>query len=216
MERSLLWICAAMCFAAEPLCFWLWRRKTRAGIIPFAVGIIVYMVVSFLRAPVRALIPHNSFYYLAAGLLTAVLEECGRCFAFNRLISSREGRVSTVSYGIGHSLLEDLSQGFILADMISRITSEHITLTYSGGLLYMLTTLLGICCGIGFHISMSIAAFYAVMREKVRVMLPAAIVIHTLLDQPFLHDNIEMAVAVTAVLCFLAYRIYAEMAENTE
>jgi uncharacterized membrane protein YhfC len=207
----------ALLLAAEPLCIHLWRRKTGAEIMPFFIGIVVYLCVSFIRAPLRLSISRDdaAFYYLAAGLLTAVLEECGRYIAFKKFVDYREGRVGAVSYGIGHSLLEDFGQAMVLFNSIG-VAADTDDITLGVSLFFTAGTLLSIVGGLGFHISMSVLIYCGVHEDKARYVLPAAIALHTLGDQPFIRSNVALSAVFIIILCFIAYKLYICLPQKTE
>ncbi|MBR6872325.1 MAG: YhfC family intramembrane metalloprotease [Ruminococcus sp.] len=86
-----------------------WRRRSRASLLPVLIGFLTYEAVSWIRAGFRAVLFTDELkqtswaFYLVSALLSGILEESGRfaamrCVMYDRYDDWRDA----VSYGIGH------------------------------------------------------------------------------------------------------------------
>lgn len=98
------------------LLLYFWRKKTSAPMKPALIGAAVFMVV----IPAKNLLMKSFgledtpwIYYILSASLAGVFEECGRYFAFSKLLSDSDDRKHSITYGIGHGAVECVISGYL-------------------------------------------------------------------------------------------------------
>ena len=138
-------------FAIAPvLCIWL-RKKKRADLLPFFIGMAVFFVFALvletllhqivLNAPVGKTIQGNIWLYaLYGGLAAGIFEETGRFIAFKTVLKKYQARdVNALMYGAGHGGCEaallfgaTMVSNLVLAVMLNMGMSGLITKDLTG------------------------------------------------------------------------------------
>ncbi|MBD5154944.1 MAG: YhfC family intramembrane metalloprotease [Oscillibacter sp.] len=163
-----------------------------------------------------AMIQGNIWLYgLYGGLAAGIFEETGRFLAFRYVLRNVPGRITALSYGIGHGGIE----AFILVGL-TMIANLSLGLAYTGGaelsaeMTAMAETLVSTPAGMflwaGFerltamalHVSLSVLVCAAVRTGK-RWMFPAAILLHGAVDFTAVVSNAYLPVAATEGLVLL-------------
>ena len=205
----------------------------------------MHMVCIVSDNPVSRFINGNTAAYVLYGITTAgVFEECGRHIVFKRVLKRNRTRENAVLYGIGHGGIEILA--VILPAMIlylviavlfsygsteNALTALNITEETAPAALPSVRaaaefdgTMMG--CHVSerlmamlLHIGLTVIVYYGVLNEK-KVCLPAAIILHMLMDTfPALYQRgivsiwaaeIWVALWTAAVVC-IAVKLYAKM-----
>ena len=196
------------------------RRRTGASPFPLGVGYMTYMVVSWIRALFRMLMVYDGSVsaIIWSAMLSGVLEELGRYFAFRKVLVSYTQPKDAMSYGIGHSACEIiLSTGMIMLN-------EFLTAVQTGSedMIGTLDIFGMIPTGMLSHIALSVLVYISVNYRDSRKYLYIAAGIHTasdiisglsakyLLDISFLlYYALEIILA--AAVVWYARRVYKEM-----
>lgn len=138
-------------FAIPPvLCIWL-RKKKRADLLPFFIGMAVFFVFALvletllhqivLNAPVGKVIQGNIWLYaLYGGLAAGVFEETGRFLAFKTVLKKYQARdVNALMYGAGHGGCEaallfgaTMVSNLVLSVMLNTGMSDLVTKDLQG------------------------------------------------------------------------------------
>lgn len=194
-----------------PVIIWtVWKRKSSARTFPLFVGMVSYIVISWLRATARfailndALKAHPWRFYFVMALITGIFEEGGRYIVFRYAAPSLESRTDCVSYGIGHGTIELL---FTL-NISNNTLFENL---FDGSLFIRL---------IAFSAAMAVLVFASVHYKECKYLLAAAVGIHTLYDflpafyycgnMPFLIDDTLLFLFLVAA-CWFAYKVYRHL-----
>lgn len=103
----------------------IWKRKTKASIVPVIAGAVVFPVFALVLKAIPSYFLMQSGSELAntvmgnvwlqalvGGLLAGIFEESGRFVAFKFVLKKYGDRVDSVSYGIGHGGVECVYLGF--------------------------------------------------------------------------------------------------------
>ena len=153
-------------FAIAPvLCIWL-RKKKRADLLPFFIGMAVFFVFALvletllhqivLNAPVGKTIQGNIWLYaLYGGLAAGIFEETGRFIAFKTVLKKYQARdVNALMYGAGHGGCEaallfgaTMVSNLVLAVMLNTGMSSLITKDLTGAQLAQMEDVFRTLCG---------------------------------------------------------------------
>ena len=107
-------------------------------------------------------------YCLQRGLLFGIVEEGTKYLVMRFFLSSYDSRKDAVTYGIGHGAYESLASGLSCLGMIGS--------AQSGANIFM--SLWDFTSGALSCIALTVMIFYGIRKERVKIMLPAAILIH--------------------------------------
>lgn len=194
------------------LLFW-WHRKTEARLYPAPVALIVCLPVFIVAGGIRSGFPTDDLvtFYLWEGLLYGVFEEGSKYLALRYLLSDYDSRKDAVTYGLGHSMFEDIGAGLSCFGLIGtgRAAPEIFFVNLSTGLF-----------GAVWTASLTVLILYGIRTGKSRLTLPAAMLLHAVsnsLNGMFGFSTVFRVVfglAETAVLCFIAYRCWQAMDEG--
>lgn len=216
----LLGIGAALFLIVPVVISIIWKKKKKEPFTTVLIGaatFIVFVVVekiiqSFFISDANAL---GSFinarpvlWAFTVGFFPGIFEETGRLAAFKTLLKKRKQRETSISYGLGHGGIAEVSV-FMTYSMITYIiyavminTGEIVTIVdqvkelapsqlsqiesmikqltdFSG--LTLLAMLFERVFAVMFHVGASIMVFYA-CKDKKFWLYPLAILIHTLID----------------------------------
>lgn len=156
-----------------PVAIWtVWKRRSSARTFPLFVGMVSYIIISWLRGIARFAILNDSLkahpwqFYFVMALITGIFEECGRYVVFRYAVPDLESWTDCVSYGIGHGTVELLLtlnpwDNFFLENLIEG--SFFIKLS-------------------AFSAALSVLVFASVHFKDCKYMLAAAVGIHTFID----------------------------------
>lgn len=154
-------------------------------------------------------------YGLYGGLAAGIFEETGRFLAFRYVLRNVPGRITSLSYGIGHGGIE----AFILVGL-TMIANLSLGLAYAGGaelsaeMAAAAETLVSTPAGMflwagverlaamALHVSLSVLVCAAVRTGR-RWMFPATILLHAAVDFVAVVSGAHFPVAVTEVLVLL-------------
>ncbi|MBQ8960037.1 MAG: YhfC family intramembrane metalloprotease [Ruminococcus sp.] len=210
--------------------FHFWRKKTGAPYKPALIGMAVFMVV----IPVKNLLmktigptDHPWIYYMMSASLAGIFEECGRYFAFSRLLGSYDDRKHCISYGIGHGSIECLVSGYLsLQELIVALWINGGGQDKSAEMLADSHPLISVFFFLSsaetlvFHIALSVIVFAAVHKLDGRKFLFAAIGAHAIIDMcaGLMYmgklDSLELFlldIPMTVVLVIAARAVYRDL-----
>lgn len=223
------WLKGTFCLFLPVVMFILLRRRTKASAFPLAVGFATYMVLSWVRGIFRAILYTDELKQtqwalsLVSAILSGVIEEAARYFAFRCLLKHHDRWKDAVSYGIGHGGCECILASAVLsfqymsmgldcnrlgtAHMIQASTVEESTklleklelIAGNSGLYETLCMLFSFTVSMAFHIALSMLVFAAVHYIGEKKQLFIAIAMHTFVDfVPYL-----LLTPILAILCVL-------------
>jgi uncharacterized membrane protein YhfC len=95
-----------------PLVLWIiWRKKTGASWLPLVAGFLGFIVIGTVRGVFRTIFLADMkstpmLYYIIQAFIAGVSEEGGKYLVMRYAIPNRDHYRDSVSYGIGHSLVE--------------------------------------------------------------------------------------------------------------
>ncbi len=169
-----------------------------------------------LRSGVGAVIQGNIWLYgLYGGLAAGLFEETGRFLAFRYALRHSPGRITALSYGIGHGGIE----AFLLVGL-TMAANLSLGLAYTGGAALpaetaaMVETLISTpavmflwagaerLMAMALHVSLSVLVCASVRTGK-RWLFPAAILVHASVDFAAVVSNTYLSVAATEGLVLL-------------
>ena len=181
--------------------------------IVFAMGLERIFHLLILQSGAGAAIQGNIWIYgLYGGLAAGAFEETGRFLAFRTVLRSREARITSLAYGIGHGGIE----AFLIAGL-TMASNLILGLTYSHGgsipseIVPAVESLLEIpptmflwsgferLMAMALHMALSILVFASVRTGR-RWLYPAAILIHAAVDFMAVVSNAYLPVAATEML----------------
>lgn len=189
-----------------------------------------------LRSGAGAVIQGNILLYgLYGGLAAGIFEETGRFLAFRFFLRNRRGRITALSYGIGHGGIEAfLLVGLTMAANLvlglsagnPALTPEAAaaveSLTAAPASLFLWSGLERISA-MALHMSNSVLVFAGLRTGKWQ-MFPAAVLIHASINFAAVVSNAYLPVAateglvlaLTAAAAVWAAGIYKKLPENAE
>lgn len=154
-------------------------------------------------------------YGLYGGLMAGIFEETGRFLAFRYLLRHTPGRITALSYGIGHGG----SEAFLLVGL-TMAANLSLGLTYASGAALpaetaaMAETLIATpawmflwagferLTAMALHVSLSVLVSAAVRTGK-RLLFPAAVLLHAAVDFAAVVSAAYLPVAATETLVLL-------------
>ncbi len=203
-----------------PVGFWIfWRKKTGASAFPLIAGIVAYILISFARGGVRAVVFTDSLrenkvaFYIVSALISGVCEELGRYIVFRRVMTWSSDYKDCVTYGFAHSATES----FLLSHVLENDLFDSIIEAIS------------FAVGILFSVAMSVLVFTAVKhcfsKTQSRILMLSAVLFHTAADiipggyfTDFLsfEDYEIIYVIFIALCCFIAFRVYKHYGKSSD
>lgn len=154
-------------------------------------------------------------YGLYGGLMAGIFEETGRFLVFRYLLRHTSGRITALSYGIGHGG----SEAFLLVGL-TMAANLSLGLTYASGAALpaetaaMAETLIATpawmflwagferLTAMALHVSLSVLVCAAVRTGK-RLLFPAAVLLHAAVDFAAVVSAAYLPVAATETLVLL-------------
>lgn len=208
--------------AAVPFIAFAYLRKKHGGrFYPVLIGAVSLMLLSLPRAVVRsiAVAGSDSFLtkFIAADLIGAVFEECGRYIAMKHAMPNHDTAADALCYGIGHGGVETFSTAFHqfgfwilcsqnngrMLEAESPLAVQLRTLSTQGAL-EVVDLLFAMPCAMVFQLALSALIFTAVHNAGCRKYIPIAIGIHVLGNLFF---STVLSVLFTAGVCYYVYRV---------
>lgn len=227
---------------AVPLGVMIFLRRRGGSWKSFLVGAVVFVLFALILEPVLhrlilgsaagAAIRENIWLYgLYGGLMAGLFEETGRFLAFRYALRRTPGRVTALSYGLGHGGVE----AFLLVGL-TMAANLSLGLAYAGGAALpeetaamaeaLLSTPAGMFLWAGFerltamalHVSLSVLVCAAVRTGR-RQLFPAAILVHAAVDFAAVVSSTYLSVAategvvlaLTVLAAVLAARVYRKL-----
>lgn len=205
----------------------------------------VHMVCIVADNPVSRFINGNTIVYVLYGITMAGLfEECGRYIILRYIMKKNRTPENAVLYGIGHGGIEVLTVVlpsmilylaiavlFSSGNMANAFSTLNITEETAAAALPSIQATAAFDYGIMamnvierlfamlLHIGLTVVVYYGVVTAK-RICLPAAIILHMLMDLfPALYQRSEVplwavelwAGVWTAIIVFIAVKLYRKM-----
>ena len=188
----------------------LWHRKTGARFYPALIAFPICFPVFIAGAAIRSGFDPNDYigFYIKQGILYGILEETAKYLALRFILTDYDSRKDAVTYGIGHSALEDITGGLTCLGLIGTDRAAPDILWVN------LWTALE---GIAFAAALTVLIFYGIRTDKSKIMLPAAILLHAFSNALFGLYRGSTAVVIgigtlaTAGVCYAAYRCWQAM-----
>lgn len=174
---------------------------------------------------------------LYGGLAAGVFEEVGRFCAFKLVLRGQRDRITALSYGIGHGggeaflllgmtyinnliLMFTLSNGGVLPPALDSAVRGLAAVPVTAYLWALFERI----PAVAFHMSASVLVFAAAKQPGKLWLLPAAILLHALLDFTAIVCNaylplpaLELLITVFALaVVWLGYRVYNNLQKNQE
>lgn len=174
---------------------------------------------------------------LYGGLAAGVFEEVGRFCAFKLVLRGQRERITALSYGIGHGggeaflllgmtyinnliLMFTLSNGGVLPPALDSAVRGLAAVPVTAYLWALFERI----PAVAFHMSASVLVFAAAKQPGKLWLLPAAILLHALLDFTAIVCNaylplpvLELLITVFALaVVWLGYRVYNNLQKNQE
>lgn len=190
-----------------------------------------------LRSPAGAAIQGNILLYgLYGGLAAGLFEETGRLLAFRFVLKNHPGRITALSYGIGHGGVEAL-----LLVGLTMVSNLILGLSHAAGTplpeeaaaaaeailstpasLFLWSGLERLSA-MALHMSLSVLVFASVRTGK-RWLFPAAIGVHAAVNFAAVVSNAHLPVAATEAIVLLltalaalwAARVYRALPQGQE
>lgn len=192
------------------LLFIFWKKKTSASIIPAAAALAVCFPVFLAAGFIRMGFSQDNIisYSVMQGMLYGIFEETIKYIMFRFVLSSYENRRDAVSYGIGHSAYESFGGGLACLGLTGTGRAASDILIFN-----LLSTLHGIV----FSVTLTVLIMYGIKKNKSKITLPAAILIH-FISNASAGMFIESVYAVIwilldAGLCYAAFYFWKRMSE---
>ena len=108
-----------LCLGIPIVLLLVWRKKTKANLLPALVGAGVFIVFALILesilhqfvlvkdSPLQRVVTGNVWLYALYGCFAAgIFEECGRFFGYKVLLKKHSRRETAITYGIGHGGIE--------------------------------------------------------------------------------------------------------------
>lgn len=216
-----------------------WKDFLVGGVTFIVFAMVLEQILHFLilQSGAGAVIQGNIWIYgLYGGLAAGVFEETGRFLAFRVVLRSREARITSLAYGIGHGGVE----AFLITGL-TMASNLILGLIYSHGgsipdeIVPAVESLLAIpsamflwsgferLTAMALHMALSILVFASVRTNR-RWLYPAAVLVHAAVDFAAVVSNSYLPVAATEILVmaltavtFLwAAQIYKNLSTATE
>ena len=189
-----------------------WHRKTGARLYPAPVALIVCLPVFIIAGGIRSGFGQEDFvlFHLQTGLLYGIFEEGGKYLALRFLLESYDSRKDAVTYGLGHTMFEDIGAGLSCFGLIGSGTAAPDIFAVN-----LLTALFG-AAG---TVSLTVLILYGIRTGKSRLTLPAAMLLHAVgnsLNGIFSFSKvfrIVFGLLETVLTCWIAYRCWRALDE---
>ena len=191
-----------------------------------------------LRSPIGPVLQENVWLTaLYGGLAAGLFEETGRFCAFKLVLRGQRERITALSYGIGHGggeaflllgmtyinnliLMFTLSNGGVLPPALDSAVRGLAAVPVTAYLWALFERI----PAVAFHMSASVLVFAAAKQPGKLWLLPAAILLHALLDFTAIVCNaylplpvLELLITVFALaVVWLGYRVYNNLQKNQE
>ena len=191
-----------------------------------------------LRSPIGPVLQGNVWLTaLYGGLAAGLFEETGRFCAFKLVLRGQRERITALSYGIGHGggeaflllgmtyinnliLMFTLSNGGVLPPALDSAVRGLAAVPVTAYLWALFERI----PAVAFHMSASVLVFAAAKQPGKLWLLPAAILLHALLDFTAIVCNaylplpvLELLITVFALaVVWLGYRVYNNLQKNQE
>lgn len=163
-------------------------------------------------------------YGLYGGLMAGLFEETGRFLAFRYALRNVPGRVTSLSYGIGHggiealmlvglTMIANLSLGFAYtsgAELSAEMAAMAETLVSTPAAMFLWAGFERLTA-MALHVSLSVLVCAAVRTGR-RRLFPTAILLHAAVDFVAVVSGAYFPVAVTEVLVLLVTALAAAWA----
>ncbi|MBQ3941170.1 MAG: YhfC family intramembrane metalloprotease [Oscillospiraceae bacterium] len=193
----------------------IWRRRTGALLYPALVAFLVTVPVFVVAGGIRSGFSQDDFvlFHLQTGLLFGIFEEGGKYLALRYALESYDSRKNAVTYGIGHSIWEEIGAGVSCIGLIG--TGNAAPDIFPVNLFFALF-------GAADTIALTVLIFYGIRTGRSKVMLPAAILLHALgnavngIFSFSLPIMVGFGVLLTAGMGYAAYRCWAAMRDPYE
>lgn len=211
--------------AAVPFIAFAYLRKKHGGrFYPVLIGAVSLMLLSLPRAVVRsiAVAGSDSFptKFIAADLIGAVFEECGRYIAMKHAMPNHDTTADALCYGIGHGGVEAFSTAFhqfgfwILCMQYSGASvlqdspiAEQLQVLAAQSTLIVIEMTFSETLGLAFHMTMSVLIATAVHYADSRKYIPIAIVLHALINFVNLALGLIAEVCIfIGIVCYVYYQ----------
>lgn len=211
-------VTAVFCFLTPIIIMIIVKIKTKASLFPTLIGAAIFILFSLVLenishyffliqdSPLSRFVNNNTFLYaLYSGVAAGLFEETGRFVAFKFFLKKHVGKITSITYGIGHGGIEAILIGGLA--MVNAIaTSIMINTQGINGVLAMVpeaskeatkTSLESLIntpshsflltygerlVAIVLHISLSVLVFVAVRNIRKRYLFFVAIFLHALID----------------------------------
>lgn len=191
---------------------------------------------------------HPVYYALYGAILAGVVEEAGKYVGLKYMMKKTPTKQNALLFGLGHGGFEALAYGsslfmgnFVLALMVNSLGVDEYfkKLDITGDKLIEqknnLATLMAIPTSeyvaygferilcLALQISLTILVFIAVNNEKLKSMLPIAILLHIIAYIPSYLNNVEILnltfnLLITGAICVIVsayvYRIYHQIRDD--
>lgn len=191
----------------------IWHNKTGARRLPAIIAFIACFPVFITGAVVRSGFSHSDFYsyYIQQGLLYGILEETAKFLVLKYYLTSYTDTKDAVTYGIGHGAFEEFGAGMSCLWLIG-------TGRAASGIFWV--NLWSAAEGTAFVVGLTVLIFYGIRTNKSQVMLPLAIMLHTVSNaftgifgfSGFI--VITFNTLMTAGICFAAYKCWVKLESN--
>ena len=182
----------------------LWHKKTGARFYPAMIALPVCFPVFVTGAVIRSGFSQENLlrYFILQALLYGILEEGAKFLMLRFFLTEYDSPKDAASYGIGHTAYESFGAGIRCFGLIG--TGNAAADILPMGIWSLIE-------GTASTVGVTVLILYGIRTDKSKIMLPAAILLHTAGNFTGALASFSGAAAVLRILltagtCFAAYR----------